>query len=268
MSDLVLKRGDDETVQLLLTDPEGVGADPDDPSTWPPIDLAGATLWWYVKASTTDSDAEAIIAKTTGTGIAVIGPTADGRADVTIVPADTETLPNWQLDTELDWEVQLKDAANKIRTVGEGTVTIESDIVLTPNPLDPTPATSWTYDPTTSAGQVRLLAQDFDVEEPIFSDAEIAAFLSLNSDDVRYAAAQALEVIAANEVYVQKRIKILDLWTDGPREAEQLMKLAAQYREQANANATVDEMFDWAELVYNEFTWVERVNNEFQREFA
>lgn len=124
----------------------------------------------------------------------------------------------------------------------------------------------FTYDPTTPEGKVRLLAQDFDAEEPIFSDQEIQAFLDLNAANIKWAAAQALEVIAANEVYVQKRIKILDLWTDGPREAEQLRELAKSYRDQANTLIDdPDEMFDWAEHVFNPFTWRERIFNELMR---
>jgi hypothetical protein len=125
---------------------------------------------------------------------------------------------------------------------------------------------TWTYDVTTDSGKVRLLAQDFDQEAQIFSDAEIQAFMDLNNQDVWYAAAQALEVIAANEVYVQKRIKILDLWTDGPREAERLIAIAKSYRETSTAMAPVEEAFDWATLIYNVFDYREFVFKEYQRQ--
>src|SRR5688572_15056931 len=124
---------------------------------------------------------------------------------------------------------------------------------------------TFTYDPTTTEGRVRLLCQDFDAEEPIFDDLEITAFLDMNDGDIRFAAAQALEVIAANEVYVQKRIKVLDLWTDGPREAERLLEIAQRYRDQAIAQASGENLFDWAEQVYNNWTWGERIYKEMLR---
>jgi hypothetical protein len=124
---------------------------------------------------------------------------------------------------------------------------------------------TWTYDVTTEQGKVRLLCQDFDTAEPIFSDAEIQAFYDMNQQDIWYAAAQALEVIAANEVYVQKRIKILDLWTDGPREAEQLCKLAASLR--ATSTAMSDQLyaFDWATLIYDLPSYREFVIKDYLR---
>jgi hypothetical protein len=127
---------------------------------------------------------------------------------------------------------------------------------------------TFTYDPTTTEGRVRLLAQDFDASEPIFDDSEIEAFLDMNEGDIRFAAAMALEVLAANEVYVQKRIKILDLWTDGPREADQLLRIAESYRKQAIDNVSADETFDWAEHVYNAWTAHERVVNDLLRLYA
>ena len=125
---------------------------------------------------------------------------------------------------------------------------------------------TFTYDVTTTAGKVRLLCQDFDPAEMIFMDAEIQAFLDLNEGDIRWAAAQALEVIAANETYVQKRIKLLDLTTDGPLEAAQLMKIAKSLRDQFIAtDSNVDELFDYAEQVFGPFSARERLRNEILR---
>lgn len=139
--------------------------------------------------------------------------------------------------------------------------------VVDPGDINPIRGTTWTYDPTTDAGKVRLLCQDFDMVAPIFSDAEIAAFMSLNLQDVWFSAATALEVIAANEVYVQKRIQILDLRTDGPQEADRLLALAVSYRKLALATAPIEEMFDYAEEVYDGFSWVARIHNELLRHY-
>lgn len=83
---------------------------------------------------------------------------------------------------------------------------------------------------STPSAQVRLLISDIDSDDPIFNDEAIDSFLKMSSNRVRLAAATALLVIAVNEVLVQKRIRLLDLSTDGPSEASALRDLAAQYR--------------------------------------
>lgn len=81
-----------------------------------------------------------------------------------------------------------------------------------------------------NASQVRLLISDTDGTNYIFEDEEISVFLYMEGDVVPLAAAKALEVIAGNEVMVQKRIQILDLKTDGPAEATALLELADRFR--------------------------------------
>lgn len=124
---------------------------------------------------------------------------------------------------------------------------------------------AFTYDPTTDRGKVRLLIADTDSTRVIFQDADIDAFISMALDNnVKRAAAQALLSIAANEVYVQKRIRILDLSTDGPAEAEALRKMAEDLMNQAEIEE-VDGAFDWAEQVYstnaNEFWYKTALRN-------
>lgn len=102
---------------------------------------------------------------------------------------------------------------------------------------------------STDVGKVRLLVGDIDETRPIFNEESIAAFLELAGESVKRAAASALLVIAVNEVLVQKRIKLLDLSTDGPAEAEALRKLAAEYRAQADAEeASATGNIGWLEL--------------------
>jgi hypothetical protein len=112
-----------------------------------------------------------------------------------------------------------------------------------------------TYDPTTDAGKVRLLCTDTDTVNEIFSDVEITAFLDINGDSVLLAAAQALDTIAASEVLVQKRIKLLDLSTDGPSEAAALSNIAKALR----AQATGELLPDWAENPVDVFSLREKV---------
>lgn len=102
------------------------------------------------------------------------------------------------------------------------------------------------YDPATTVGQVRLLISDTDLDGdagPVFQDEEIDAFLALEGDDVRRAAAAALDAIAVNEVLVLKRIETLDLKTDGPSVAKALREQAAALRAQADELGDDD---DWA----------------------
>lgn len=97
-----------------------------------------------------------------------------------------------------------------------------------------------TYDPATQQGRIRLLISDIDVLSPLFSDAEIDAFMALEDGDVYRAAAAALRAIAGNEVQVQKRIRLLDLTTDGPAEAAALRSLAADYDARADAGGDIE----------------------------
>lgn len=114
--------------------------------------------------------------------------------------------------------------------LGHGLAT--QTIIATAIPAD---GTGPTLDPATDVGTVRLLASDTDPANLIFSDADIVAFLALNGDAVRLAAAQALLAIAANEVLVSKVIRSQDLQTDGAKVAQALRELAAQYRAEHEA---------------------------------
>jgi hypothetical protein len=123
-----------------------------------------------------------------------------------------------------------------------------------------------TYDPTSIIGQVRLLAQDTDITNPIFDDDEITAFLILQKSNVFLAAAAALDVVAASEIYIQKRIKLLDLVTDGVQEFTGLHALAQSYRDLVNQGLdSTLAPFDWAEQVTDEFSERERLLKQLLR---
>jgi hypothetical protein len=91
---------------------------------------------------------------------------------------------------------------------------------------------SFTYDPTTEAGQVRLLIPDTDEDNQIFSDAEIAAFLVMpgvtGAGKVFRAAAAACGTIARSEALIQKVQETRGVKTNGAA-------LAAEFRQQAIA---------------------------------
>lgn len=84
---------------------------------------------------------------------------------------------------------------------------------------------------------VRLFISDIggqDGNSFIFQDEEIERFIALSSDgNLSLAAAKALRVLASNEALVSKRIKFLELETDGAVIAKQLLAAAAEYEKQA-----------------------------------
>lgn len=93
------------------------------------------------------------------------------------------------------------------------------------------------FDVTTPVGKVRLLVADTGGEDGqtfLFSDLEIEAFLSLESQDIYCAAATALRSIAGNEVQVQKVTTALELETDGSKGAKALLELAKTYDEKSD----------------------------------
>lgn len=126
---------------------------------------------------------------------------------------------------------------------------------------------AFTYDLSTDAGKVRLLISDTNQGNPVFQDDEINAFLALN-DGVKRSAAAALDVIASNEAMVLKVISILGLTTNGAAVATALRDHAKQLRDEAQlADAeTEGGLFDYAEVVTNQFTLRERVINQRLRE--
>lgn len=103
-------------------------------------------------------------------------------------------------------------------------------------------------DYSTPTGQVRLLIADLDEAELLFRDDQVAAFLSLNGDTVKLAAAAALEAIAASEVLISKKIRTQDLATDGPAVAAALRELAKTLRDQA-ADVDGADIFDIVDTI-------------------
>lgn len=85
---------------------------------------------------------------------------------------------------------------------------------------------------TTPVGQVRLLIADVanNPLEQYLTDDHIAGYLALNGDNVRRAAADALDAIASSETLVSKVIRTQDLATDGTKVAADLRAHADRLR--------------------------------------
>lgn len=120
---------------------------------------------------------------------------------------------------------------------------------------------AFTYDPSTSAGRVRLLIADTSSSGRIFEDSEITAFLAMNGDSVNSAAAQALESIAANRSLLARRIKVLDIEVDFKSAAVELRALAKQLRESEEEGGD----FYIAEMVFDPASERERIWKQSQR---
>ena len=120
---------------------------------------------------------------------------------------------------------------------------------------------AFTYVLTNNIGVVRLLIPDKTASAYMFDDSEITAFLTLESNDARCAAAHALEVIASDTAMTLKVISINGLSTNGPATATALMARAAKLRE-LSAAASAGAGFDIAEMVLDQFSWQDKVYNE------
>ena len=121
---------------------------------------------------------------------------------------------------------------------------------------------AFSIDLTTNVGKVRLLIPDRLSAEQIFSNAEIESLLSMEGDSIKRAAALGLEIIASDEAYVQKVIRLGDLSTNGPATAKALMDRAKVLREQAAMDDPAElaafdvasygfEPFGTTEIIYN-----------------
>lgn len=108
-------------------------------------------------------------------------------------------------------------------------------------------------DYATVVGQIRLLIPDTEqlanLADPeaaasyVFSDAQIQAFASLYSDNVKKAAAQAKLVLATSEALINKVIRTSDYTTDGAKLGAELRAQAKQLREEA-AQDDLAEQYD------------------------
>lgn len=123
---------------------------------------------------------------------------------------------------------------------------------------------AFTYDVNTDEGKVRLIITDTDSANPIFDDDEIEAFLAMRYDSVLLAAAQALDTIASSETLILKKVRMLDITTDGPAVAKALRDHAANLREQYRVE---DGTFDIAEWVVDVFGQREHLLNDVYRGF-
>jgi hypothetical protein len=101
--------------------------------------------------------------------------------------------------------------------------------------------------PTTDQlAQIRLMAVDTAVGKYLLTDEEYSTLFALEGDNVRLAAAAALELMATSHVLLAKKITTQDLTIDGPAVADALRKSAALLRGlvQKAADDADDDLLD------------------------
>lgn len=93
----------------------------------------------------------------------------------------------------------------------------------------------------TPVGQIRLLLNDVDLNNPVFSDDELNAFLALEKQSVKRAAAQAIDSQATNEALALKVLKDHQVSTDGAKLADAMRRHADSLRKQAREDDQDDD---------------------------
>jgi len=109
-----------------------------------------------------------------------------------------------------------------------------------------------------------MLITDRDEAHALFSDEEIDAFLSMENDSVRLAAAAALEAIARSEVLVLKVIETLSLKTDGAAVARELRQSARELREAEDSEGA----FAVITMVDSKAGYLERIRKNRMRSYV
>lgn len=111
-------------------------------------------------------------------------------------------------------------------------------------------------DPTLAA-QVRFLVNDPKDGDgnPVFSDDEIAAYLAMEGQNVKRAAAQAIDTMADDQALVLKYIQDHQLLTDGAKVADSLRKRAATLRAQAVEDLSLSDDGAFFEFIPSISPW-------------
>jgi hypothetical protein len=109
---LYIIRGDSRILDLTARTPEGT-----------PYLLSNVALRFTVKRGHEDVDADALISKSTGSGIDIVDPQA-GTAEITLTPTDTAALRPF---AQLVFDVQAVDG-DEVATLVVGEVRVLPDV--------------------------------------------------------------------------------------------------------------------------------------------
>ena len=94
---------------------------------------------------------------------------------------------------------------------------------------------TWTYDPSTLRGQVRMLCTDIRESRPLISDEQIDFYLSLSGGDLLLAGADACDFIAKDLALVFKVTSLGGTRVDAIGAAAEFRAHAADLRKKANS---------------------------------
>ncbi|AIY17780.1 hypothetical protein GUY44_07125 [Pimelobacter simplex] len=107
-------------------------------------------------------------------------------------------------------------------------------------------------DYSSKVGKVRLLINDVDEGNLVFPDDQLEAFLALEHDSVKRAAAQAIDSQATNEALALKVLKDHQVQTDGAKLADAMRRHADSLRKQAREDEDAEDdgfYFDVIDIV-------------------
>jgi hypothetical protein len=102
---------------------------------------------------------------------------------------------------------------------------------------------SFTFDPTTDIGKVRVIIGDKLQAGALFTDEEIQAMLDMEDGEIKLAAATLLDQVASSQALLQKKIKLGDIQTDGPAVAASIREQAKALRASADSGIAFDVVF-------------------------
>lgn len=104
-------RGDDETFDITIKDSDGNA-----------VDISGYKFWITVKHKATDADADAVIGPKTGS----VTNAANGEAQIPLTNSETDVDA-----VKYIYDIQQKDASNKITTLVSGEFRVLEDVTKT-----------------------------------------------------------------------------------------------------------------------------------------
>jgi len=117
---------------------------------------------------------------------------------------------------------------------------------------------TWSYDPSTDIGKVRLRVSDTNATRQIMDDEDYQAFLDMAGGSTTLAAAMALEAIAVNELLCLKVVNLMGaIVTDAASASKYLLAQAKTLR------AEYAQMGDGTSPG---FVSIEMISDPFQRE--
>ena len=116
-TNLKMVRGDTKVVRVTI-----------DHSTLSASGLSGYSFWFTAKNDVSDADAAAVVKKVPAdfNTVAVGDASTDGVVTCKILPADTSSQPDY--DVQLPYDVQAEDGAGNVTTIASGFLTVSPDV--------------------------------------------------------------------------------------------------------------------------------------------